>query len=110
MESHQEGRTRVYDCRFLLSPEKRNQVMELWEVEKYGADSFSDSGYVRIYGMSPVEWYGRQIQVPYHAPSGHAQVNPDRVQSSDNSVRMPHLRMFSSRKANTSASQIFTPR
>ena len=27
-----------YDRDFLLSPEKRNQIVELWEVEKYGAD------------------------------------------------------------------------
>lgn len=63
MESHQADGARVYDRRFLLTPEKRNQVMELWEVQKYGVDSFSDSGYVCIYGMTPVEWYGRQIRL-----------------------------------------------
>jgi hypothetical protein len=63
MESHQEDGERVYERRFLLSPEKRNQVMELWEVQKYGVDSFSDSGYVCIYGMAPVEWHGRQIRL-----------------------------------------------
>jgi hypothetical protein len=31
-----------YDRDFLLSPTKRNQVIELWEVEKFGRDSFSD--------------------------------------------------------------------
>jgi hypothetical protein len=62
MGSHQDG-ARVYERRFLLSPEKRNQVMELWEVQKYGLDSFSDSGYVCIYGMAPAEWYGRQIRL-----------------------------------------------
>ena len=39
MDSHREDRARVYERSFLLSPEKRNQVMELWEVEKYGLDS-----------------------------------------------------------------------
>ena len=29
---------RKFDRDFLLSPEKRNQVVELWEVEKYGRD------------------------------------------------------------------------
>jgi hypothetical protein len=29
---------RKYDRDFLLSPEKRNQLIELWEVEKYGRD------------------------------------------------------------------------
>jgi hypothetical protein len=31
---------RKYDRDLLLSPEKRNQVVELWEVEKYGRDCF----------------------------------------------------------------------
>ena len=63
MEANQEDRARVYDRRFLLSPEKRNQVMELWEVQKFGVDSFSNLDYVCLYGMSPVEWYGRQIRL-----------------------------------------------
>jgi 16S rRNA G966 N2-methylase RsmD len=63
MEPHKEDRARIYDRRFLLSPEKRNQVMELWEVEKYGIDSFSDPAYVCIYGMPPAEWYGRKIRL-----------------------------------------------
>jgi 16S rRNA G966 N2-methylase RsmD len=37
--------------------------MELWEVQKYGVDSFSDSNYVCIYGMSPEEWYERGIRL-----------------------------------------------
>jgi hypothetical protein len=40
-----------YDRDFLLSPAKRNQLMELWEVEKFGTDSFGDLNYVSIYGM-----------------------------------------------------------
>ena len=59
----EEDRARIYERAFLLSPEKRNQVMELWEVQKYGADSFSDSDYVCIYGMPPVEWYRRGIRL-----------------------------------------------
>jgi hypothetical protein len=31
-----------YDRDFLLSPAKRNQIVELWEVEKFGRDSFGD--------------------------------------------------------------------
>ena len=57
MKTHHQNRARIYERGFLLSPEKRNQVMELWEVQKYGIDSFSDSDYVCIYGMPPVEWY-----------------------------------------------------
>jgi hypothetical protein len=63
MKTHHKDRDRTYDRAFLLIPEKRNQVMELWEVHKYGADSFSDSGYVSIFGMSPAEWYGRGIRL-----------------------------------------------
>jgi 16S rRNA G966 N2-methylase RsmD len=54
---------RIYERTFLLSQEKRDQIMELWEVQKYGVDSFSDSNYVCIYGMSPAEWYERGIRL-----------------------------------------------
>ena len=52
-----------YDRDFLLSPGKRNQLMELWEVEQFGSDSFGDPNYVSIYGMKPVEWYARGIRL-----------------------------------------------
>jgi hypothetical protein len=31
-----------YDRDFLLNPTKRNQIVELWEVEQFGRDSFGD--------------------------------------------------------------------
>jgi hypothetical protein len=40
-----------YDRDFLLSPAKRNQIIELWEVEKFGHDSFGDPDAVSLYGM-----------------------------------------------------------
>jgi hypothetical protein len=52
-----------YDRDLLLSPGKRNQLMELWEVEKFGADSFGDPDYVSIYGMKPAQWYTRGIRL-----------------------------------------------
>ena len=52
-----------YDRDFLLSPGKRNQVMALWEVEKFGTDSFGDPDYVSIYGMRPAEWHGRGVRL-----------------------------------------------
>jgi hypothetical protein len=55
--------SRKYDRDFLLSPEKRNQIVELWEVEKYGRDCFNDPHHVHLYGMSPNEWYGRGVRV-----------------------------------------------
>src|SRR5690242_3626342 len=61
--SHSDDNLRRYDRAFLLSPEKRNQVMELWEIQRYGNDSFADADYVSIYGMPPAEWYRRGIRL-----------------------------------------------
>src|SRR5216684_4206012 len=63
MTAHDGDDMRIYERTFLLSKEKRDQTMELWEVLKYGVDSFSDSSYVRIYGMPPAEWYERGIRL-----------------------------------------------
>jgi hypothetical protein len=54
---------RHFDRDFLLSPAKRNQIMELWEVEKFGADSFGDPNYVSIYNMRPAEWYSLGVRL-----------------------------------------------
>jgi hypothetical protein len=61
-----------YDRDFLLSPGKRNQVMALWEVEKFGTDSFGDPDYVSIYGMRPAEWYARCSAVSTNDARGGA--------------------------------------
>jgi 16S rRNA G966 N2-methylase RsmD len=58
-----EGQGHKYDRAFLLSDGKRNQVVELWEVQQFGIDNFSDPEYVCIYGMSPTEWYRRGIRL-----------------------------------------------
>jgi hypothetical protein len=52
-----------YDRDFLMSAEKRNQVMELWEIQKFGSDSFGNPDHVRIFGMRPAEWYGRGVRL-----------------------------------------------
>jgi hypothetical protein len=52
-----------YDREFLLSPAKRNQIIELWEVEKFGRDSFGDPYAVSLYGMRPEEWYSRGVRI-----------------------------------------------
>ena len=49
--------TRRYDRDFLLSPTKRNELVELWEVEKYGRDCFNDPDHVHLYGLPPKAWY-----------------------------------------------------
>jgi hypothetical protein len=46
-----------------LAREKRNQVLELWEVERYGTDSYGDAEYVSVYGMMPAEWHARGIRL-----------------------------------------------
>ena len=59
-----------YDRDFLLSPEKRNQIVELWEVEKYGRDCFNDPNHVHLYGMPPKEWYERGVRILKHGLTG----------------------------------------
>ena len=54
---------RKYDRDFLLSPAKRNQLVELWEVEKYGRDCFNDPDHVHLYGLPPKAWYERGVRI-----------------------------------------------
>jgi len=53
----------TYARELLLSGAKRNTVLELWEVQRYGSDSYSDPDYVSIYGMAPADWYARGARV-----------------------------------------------
>ena len=57
------GSPPTYDRRLLLAGEKRNAMLKLWEVQRYGSDSFGDPDYVSIYGLRPPEWYARGIRV-----------------------------------------------
>jgi hypothetical protein len=58
------GEPRVpYDRRLLLDGKKRNRVLELWEVERYGADSYGDADYVSIYGMRPADWHAKGVRL-----------------------------------------------
>ena len=45
-----------YDRQLLLLGRKRNAVLELWEIERYGSDSYGDADYVSIYGLPPATW------------------------------------------------------
>jgi hypothetical protein len=47
----------LYTRELLLLGPKRNAVLELWEVERYGKDSYGDPEYVTLYGMRPADWY-----------------------------------------------------
>src|SRR5256885_14448349 len=53
----------AYDRRLLLNDLKRNAVLELWEVQRYGTDSYGDADYVSIYGMRPTDWYAKGIRL-----------------------------------------------
>jgi 16S rRNA G966 N2-methylase RsmD len=60
---NQDASTRLHDRAYLLSESKRNDVLELSEVERYGLDSYGDPGYVSIYGLRPKDWYARGIRL-----------------------------------------------
>ena len=53
----------IYDRALLLHGSKRNELLTLAEIEKYGLDSFADADYISIYGMPPREWYRRGIRL-----------------------------------------------
>ena len=57
------GRGQRYDRQFLLMGAKRNAVLELREVERYGVDSYGDADWVSIYGLPPAEWYARGVRL-----------------------------------------------
>lgn len=63
MRERSEDRNPVYDRALLLYGPKRDDVLNLEEVQQYGIDSFSDPDYIRIYGMAPATWYGQGIRL-----------------------------------------------
>jgi hypothetical protein len=52
-----------YNRDLLLLGSKRDAVLELWEVQQYGSDSFGDIDFVSIFGMRPVDWHARGIRL-----------------------------------------------
>jgi hypothetical protein len=53
----------IYDRQLLLSGIKRDAMLELWEVQRYGIDSYDDADYVAIYGLRPVEWHAKGVRL-----------------------------------------------
>jgi hypothetical protein len=49
--------------RALLLGERRNDLLTLHEVERYGVENFGDSGYVSLYGLRPADWYVRGVRI-----------------------------------------------
>jgi hypothetical protein len=52
-----------YDRQLLLHGAKRNEVLQLAEVEAYGLDSYGNGDYVCIYGLRPADWYAKGIRL-----------------------------------------------
>src|SRR4029453_17231937 len=53
----------IYNRNLLLNGEKRNEVLDLWEVHRYGLDSYGDVNYVSVYGLSPADWYAKGVRL-----------------------------------------------
>src|ERR1700694_3439004 len=53
----------TYDRQLLLGGKKRNAVLELWEVQRYGTDSYGDADYVSVYGMEPAGWHAKGVRL-----------------------------------------------
>jgi hypothetical protein len=53
----------AYDRRLLLEGTKRNVVLDLTEVQRYGIENWGDPDYVCIYGLRPADWYGKGIRI-----------------------------------------------
>ena len=53
----------LYGREWLLHGEKRNAVLDLPEIHRYGIDSYGDADYVCIYGLQPAQWYARGIRL-----------------------------------------------
>ncbi|HXJ88855.1 MAG TPA: hypothetical protein VMS18_18705 [Candidatus Binatia bacterium] len=62
-ESTDNSLSRIYDRALLLHGSRRNEVLTLAEIERYGLDSFGNSNDVSIYGMPPREWYRHGIRL-----------------------------------------------
>ncbi|MGE5525493.1 MAG: hypothetical protein ACM3SS_17405 [Rhodospirillaceae bacterium] len=53
----------TYDRELLLLGPKRNAVLDLWEIHRYGSESYGDPDYVSIYGLTPAHWYAKGIRI-----------------------------------------------
>lgn len=56
------GDSGAYDRALLLGP-KRNDVLTLEEVERYGRENFRDSDYISVYGLRPSDWHERGVRL-----------------------------------------------
>jgi hypothetical protein len=52
-----------YDRALLLGNAKRNAVLEMWEVLRYGSDSYGNADHVSVYGLRPADWYAKGVRL-----------------------------------------------
>lgn len=57
------GRSMLYGRELLLHGEKRNAVLDLPEIHRFGIDSYGDANYVSIYGLQPAQWHACGIRL-----------------------------------------------
>jgi hypothetical protein len=69
----------AYDRQLLLEGAKRNAVLDLTDVQRYGIESWGDPDFVCIYGLRPADWYARGIRI-----LGRTAVECTRDQLADN--------------------------
>jgi hypothetical protein len=60
---HHHHAVTAHDRDYLLGAGKRNDILALDEVLRYGSDSFGDRDYVCIYGLKPADWYASGIRL-----------------------------------------------
>jgi hypothetical protein len=53
----------TYDRGLLLGEAKRNAVLEMWEVQRYGSDSYGNADHVSVYGLRPADWYTKGVRL-----------------------------------------------
>ena len=53
----------TYGRELLLHGEKRNAVLDLLEIHRFGTDSYGDPNYLSIYGLQPAQWHARGIRL-----------------------------------------------
>jgi hypothetical protein len=52
-----------HDRQLLLAGAKRNAVLDVSEVQRYGIESYGNADYVSIYGMRPSEWHSKGVRL-----------------------------------------------
>ncbi|WIW45363.1 hypothetical protein ML401_28530 [Bradyrhizobium sp. 62B] len=63
MSEHSKESAAPHMTELLLHGSKLNELLTLEEVHRYGSDSFSDPDFIRLYGMTPAEWYARGVRL-----------------------------------------------